>query len=66
MWDVDDNEFQVATIEALMSLDFLKEISIYTSYKVTSTDFLEVLTSNRNDLEIKVYKKDWTDRKSVV
>jgi hypothetical protein len=36
-WDVDENDFQVAVIEAITTLKYLREISLFTSYKVTST-----------------------------
>jgi hypothetical protein len=65
-WDVDDNQFQLAVVDALVKLPYLRSVAVVTSYQVTSTEypptdarFLEELIENRNDVEIKVFKKQW-------
>jgi hypothetical protein len=35
---VDDNQFQLAVVDALIKLPYLKSVAIYTSYQVTSTE----------------------------
>jgi len=38
-WDVDENDFQLAVVEAMINLPYLKSLSIYTSYEITSTEY---------------------------
>lgn len=39
-WDIDDNEYQLALVEAMLSLPCITSISIFTSYSVKSIEYV--------------------------
>lgn len=41
-WDIDENEFQLAVVEAMITLPNLTSVSLYTSYTVTSTEYFRL------------------------
>lgn len=38
-WDIDDNEFQLALVEAIIGLPCITSVNIFTSYAIKSVEY---------------------------
>lgn len=42
-WNINEEDFQIEFMDAIFSLPFLTHFTIYTGYKVTSTEYSKTL-----------------------